>query len=450
MTTASSPPPTSSPHGPKDAHGKALAINLDRSIYGCFAEIGAGQEVARWFLTVGGASGTVAQTVCAYDKTVSDDTYGAGTRYVSRERLIAMLDHEYRLLIDRLAATRGPTTRFFVFADTVATRSFKGDNDQHGWMGIRFQLDPGKEPSDLLLHVNLLDDTAQEQQQAIGLLGVNLLYAAHFHRASRDEFLTLLWAELSNQRLEIDVIELRGPVFEGQDCREWNLQLLRRDMAKMIVIDAKSGQVVEPSDVLRKRPLIIDRGRFREIEPFHAKMLSAGTRQLREEGIPLGRDPIALPEISLTPPVIDEDTPDDAELLRRIDAIRALGPVIVSNLAESYRLIPNLRRYTSEPIRLVAGISLVARMMQSRFYSELPGSLLEGMGKLFASNVKMYAYPMPRAVMQALIGSSTALKLAETGSDQVTAADLIPEPPVSELYRYLLAAQQVVPIRTSE
>src|SRR5690242_14308016 len=179
----------SEPHPVKDTHSKAMAINLDGSIFGSFAEIGAGQEVARWFLTVGAAAGTVAQTISAYDKAFSDDTYGAGTRYVSRERLAAMLDREFRLLVDRVGPTRGAQSRFFAFAATVATRNFKGDNEQHGWIGLRFQTEPLSPPSDLLLHVNLMDPTAAQQQEALGVLGVNLLYAAHHARASAETFL---------------------------------------------------------------------------------------------------------------------------------------------------------------------------------------------------------------------------------------------------------------------
>src|SRR5688572_26445752 len=166
-----------------DAHAKALAINLDSLIYGSFAEIGAGQEVARWFLRVGAAAGTVAQTISAYDKEFSDQTYGAGSRYGSRERLLAMLDHEYDLLIRRLGPTRGRDTRFFAFADTVAARNFKGDNEQHGWLGVRFQAEPSAAPSDVLVHVNLMDPAAQLQQEALGLLGVNLIHATLYQRA---------------------------------------------------------------------------------------------------------------------------------------------------------------------------------------------------------------------------------------------------------------------------
>src|SRR5271170_3106848 len=136
-----------------NAHAKALAINLDTAIYGTFAEIGAGQEVAQWFLRVGAASGTVAQTICAYDKAFSDDRYGKGTRYVSRERLLSMLEREYTFLRKELGPKRAPNTRYFSFADTVAARNFKGDNDQHGWMGLRFETEPGGSTSDILLHL---------------------------------------------------------------------------------------------------------------------------------------------------------------------------------------------------------------------------------------------------------------------------------------------------------
>src|SRR3954447_26856036 len=227
------------PASETDTHAKALAINLDEAIFGSFAEIGAGQEVARWFLTVGAASGTVAQTISAYDKSFSDDTYGAGTRYVSRERLVSMLDREYRLLVDRLGPTRGTNTRFFAFADTVATRNFKGDNDQHGWIGMRFQIAPGSEPSDLLLHVNLMDPTATQQQQALGVLGVNLLYAAHHFRTSAGQFLDSLWDHLTIERLEIDVLDFTGLAFDGFEPRAWCVQLLRRKMARGIMFDTQ-------------------------------------------------------------------------------------------------------------------------------------------------------------------------------------------------------------------
>src|ERR1700689_1465075 len=227
------PDPTA--HQSTDIHAKALAINLEASFYGTFAEIGAGQEVARWFLSVGAASGTVASVISASDKTVSDDIYGAGTRYVSKERLLAMLDHEYEILLSRLGKDRGAHTRFFAFADTVATRNYQGTNEQHGWLGFRFQAEPRGEPNQVLLHITLRDPKAQLQQQALGTLGVNLIYACHHQRSSPKSFLAGLFDDLSLERLEIDVLELTGPVFAGTDSRLWCLDLLHAGMCHALV-----------------------------------------------------------------------------------------------------------------------------------------------------------------------------------------------------------------------
>src|SRR5271166_3668604 len=176
-------------HEKKDVHHKALSINLDPTTFGSFAEIGAGQEVARWFLLVGGASGTVAKTISAYDKEVSDDLYGSGSRYVSKQRLEAMLDNEWSQLLTQLSKTRGPQTRFFCFVDTVSARNFAGTNEPHGWVGLRFQLQPGGPPNDILLHINMLDPTNALEQEAIGILGVNLIYSAFYELQTRESFL---------------------------------------------------------------------------------------------------------------------------------------------------------------------------------------------------------------------------------------------------------------------
>ena len=220
-----------------DTHGKALSLNLDASIYGTLAEIGAGQEVARWFLSVGAASGTVAKTISAYDKKVSDEIYGAGTRYVSRERLLAMLDHEYGLLLQRLATTSGHEKRFFAFADTISARNYQGTNEQHGWLGIRFQMERNAPRSQVLLHINLRDPSAQLQQEAIGILGVNLVYAAYHQRTDVDVFLSGLFDDLSIDRIEIDVIEFQGPAFVNQDAGAWCLGLLSRHMSHAILFN---------------------------------------------------------------------------------------------------------------------------------------------------------------------------------------------------------------------
>jgi len=428
---------------PRDVHGRALSLNLDASIYGTLAEIGAAQEVARWFLSVGAASGTVAKTISAYDKTVSDDIYGAGTRYVSKERLLAMLDHEYRLLLERLNPARGKDTRFFVFADTVAARNYQGTNEQHGWLGIRFQTEPGSPPSQMLLHINLRDSAAQSQQEAVGTLGVNLIYAAYHLRSSIETFLAGLFVELSIERIEIDVIEFDGPAFADQDARAWCLALLFRDMAHAIVFGA-GGEVVEPSSVLRKRPLLVMRGTFSHPGLLDPGLFQAAARQLQAEGAPLEREPAALVEMTIRHVSRDEGlaTP---QMLARIEELAPRGPVIVTDYPETYLLGSYLRRYSTEAVRYVLSVAAAAQTMHETFYQDLPGTLLEGLGRLFATNVKLYVAPMPRKAFRAALGGSRGELAAKLpGNGLVTLDDLTPSVPVLHLVEYLRASGRIV------
>ena len=426
-----------------EAHGKALSLNLDSSIYGTLAEIGAGQEVARWFLAVGGASGTVAKTISAYDKTVSDDIYGAGTRYVSKERLLAMLDHEYKLLLDRLDPARGKETRFFVFADTIAARNYQGTNEQHGWLGIRFQSDPGTPPNQIFLHINLCDSTAQLQQQAIGILGVSLIYAAFHQRSAKEPFLEGLFEELSIARIEIDVIDFDGPAFVDQDARGWCLELLRCGMAHAIAFDAR-GEVVEPSSVLRKRALLVVRGSFSHPELFDPTLFHAARQQLIAEGVSFEREPATLLEMTIHHANLVESlaAPD---MLARIDQLVRFGSVVVTDYPETYLLSRYLRRHSTEPVRFILGVAAAAKIMHEVFYRSLPGTMLEGIGKLLATNVKLYVAPMPReAFRSALTDLSDSVVPKESGGSVVTLNDLTPPVPTLHLFEYLRASGRIV------
>ena len=435
---ASSPAPIQ-----RDAHGKALALNLDPSIYGTLAEIGAGQEVARWFLSVGAASGTVAKSISAYDKIVSDDIYGAGTRYVSKERLLAMLDCEYKLLLDRLNPARGKDTRFFVFADTVAARNYQGTNQQHGWLGIRFQTEPSSQPSQMLLHINLRDSTAQLQQQAIGILGVNLVYAAFHQRSDIESFLAGLFDELSIARIEIDVIEFNGSAFADQDARAWCLALLRRQMAHAVVFDSQ-GKVVEPSSVLRKRPLLVMRGRFSHPELFDPGLFQAANQQLLAEGTPFEREPATLLEMTIHH-VSGDETLAAPEMLACIQQLTPRGFVIVTDYPETYLLSRYLRRHSTEPVRFIMGVAAAAKTLHEAFYQALPGALLEGVGRLLATNVKLYVAPMPRGAFNAAVGDlSGTLTVKESGKSLVTLDDLMPSIPGLHLFEYLRASGRIV------
>ena len=428
----------------RNAHGKALAINLDPLIYGTLAEIGAGQEVARWFLIVGAASGTVAKSISAYDKVVSDAIYGAGTRYVSKERLLAMLDCEYKLLLDRLNPAHGKDTRFFVFADTVAARNYQGSNQQHGWLGIRFQTEPGAQPSQMLLHINLRDSTAQLQQQAIGILGVNLVYAAFYQRSDAASFLTGLFDELSIARIEIDLIEFEGSAFADQDARAWCLALLRHEMAHAVIFDTQ-GKVVEPSSVLRKRPLLVMRGSFSHPELLDPGLFQAANRQLLAEGTPLEREPVTLLELTIHHVSGGETLAPPEQMLTSIEQLTPRGFVIITDYPETYLLSRYLRRHSTEPVRFIMGVAAAAKILHEAFYAGLPGTLLEGIGRLLATNVNIYVAAMPRAEFSAAVGDlSGTLTVKDSGNSVVTLDDVMPSKPGLYLFEYLRACGRML------
>src|ERR1051325_5356724 len=229
-----------------DTHQKALQVNLDSGVYGTFAEIGAGQEVARWFFRVGGASGTIAKAMSAYDMAFSDAIYGPCERYVSKQRITSMLDQEFRLLLERLDDRRGDKTRFFVFADTVAARSFSRKDEAHGWLGIRFQTAPRKEPSQIILHVRLLDQENLQQQEALGILGVNLAHGVHLLFHEPETLIVSLLDNLTNDRVEVDLIEFSGPDFEKVDNRLMSLKLVQNGLTNVAMFTA-NGEVVQPA-----------------------------------------------------------------------------------------------------------------------------------------------------------------------------------------------------------
>jgi hypothetical protein len=433
-----------------DTHHKALTLNLDPSTFGSFAEIGAGQEVARWFLVVGGASGTVAKTISAYDKEVSDDLYGSGSRYVSKQRLEAMLENEWAQLLTQLEKTRGSRTRFFSFVDTVSARNFAGTNDPHGWIGLRFQSQPGGPPNDVLLHINMLDPANVLQQEAVGILGVNLIYAAFYQLQTKESFLEGVVQDVVKERIEIDYIDLRGPAFETWDRRTLLAYLVSAGFAEAVFFPSK-GPAVPPTEALYKKAVVLAPGYFGHLDAAHAQVharLLASAQELHKE---LGEGhsaPAGFFCLTVAPLVRNEPPPEVAGLLRRIDALLATGgDVLLFRQGELYDMTALVNRYTKAPVRFVVGLSLLIRAFEDR-YGNLEGSLLEALGRLFAQNVRIYAYPMTAADLREWLNTASASgwEWSETNG-WVSAAQLRRAPPLGHLYAYLLASSFIVPMQ---
>ena len=371
---------------------KALALNRDPKPYGTFAEIGGGQEVARWCFHVGGAAGTVAKTISAYDMTVSDAVYGPSQQYVSRQRLEAMLDHEYGQLLERLGDKRGNTTTFFVFADTVTTRDCHYLEHGHGWVGIRFEGKPRSRPSEIIVHAHLLDSTSVRQQEALGILGINLIFAAFYRRQKPAALIGSLMDELSRERVEIDMIKLSGPVFAGVDNRLMSLQLVEQSLTDAAMFTAR-GEVVQPSEVLHKRPILVERGNFRPVTKLTLDLLERAREQFIKEPGVLGQQPAILAEMTLRS-LIPGPEVGHSDFLARADILGALGiDVLISRFELYYRLADYLIHYTDRMIGIAMGLPSVKKIMDEKYYRDLSGGVLESAGRLFKRKIKVYVYP---------------------------------------------------------
>jgi hypothetical protein len=377
------------PTEPLSAGQKALQLNLDRAWYGTIAEIGAGQEVGRWFFAVGGAAGTVAKTISAYDMTVSDGIYGKSHRYVSRERLEQMLEREYTSLLESLAPTRGDATSFFVFADTAATRSYSRREDGVGWLGIRFQHRPRSEASQIILHARLLDAETTGQQEALGLLGVNLIYAAWARRGDPDGLVTSVGEQLSRDRVEVDFVDVSGPVFQRSDIRRLNLDLVLEKLGRAVMF-ASDGRPVEPSGALYKKSVFVLRGSFRPVLGLDRDMLAAAIDQLHQA---VDREAaVSLAEMSTADPGPPADL--HADLLGRLDTLAAAGlATLVTDIGELFRVARYLARYAIPHVVFVAGTRTFAALFSEKPFQNLQGGVFEALGRLFTRGVTLALYP---------------------------------------------------------
>jgi hypothetical protein len=413
-----------------DTHQKALQMNLDAGVYGTFAEIGAGQEVARWFFRVGGASGTIAKAMSAYDMTFSDAIYGPCERYVSKQRIQSMLDHEFRLLYERLDAKRGEKTQFFVFANTVAAKSFSRKDDPHGWLGIRFQTAPRTDPSQIIIHVRLLDKENLQEQEALGIMGVNLAYGAHYLYRDPETLLVSLLDALTNARVEVDLIEFSGPDFEKVDNRLMSLKLVQNGLSNAAMFTA-TGEVVQPADVLYKKCILIERGSFRPVTHVSMDMLRCAQAQFIQEPRVQGQPAVDLMEMTLKN-LIEGDKIDHRDFLDRVDILGALGKtVLISNYAEYHRLAAYLFRQTKHMIGIVMGVPTLREIFEEKYYADLEGGILESFGRLFKNDLKLYAYPL----------------LDQPTGSLITAGNLRVAPHLRHLYAYLVENRLIESVR---
>lgn len=376
-----------------NTHQKAQKINLDPQRYGTFAEIGAGQEVARWFFKAGGAAGTVSKSISAYDMAVSDAIYGHCKRYVSRERLQSMLDYEHGLNLERLRPSRGDSAAFFAFANTVAARSYRGTNECHGWIGVKYQAHPRDDDSQVIIHVRMLDQENNLQQDALGIVGVNLLFAAFFLHFKPELMIESLLDNLTTERIEIDMVEFSGIEFRYVDNRVMSLKLVQLGLSGAAMF-GPDGEVLQPSEVLHKRPILVERGSFRPVTRVNIDMIDGARARFAAEPEVQADRIVELMEITMRN-LLAAGNIDLGDFLARADALAAVGKtVLISDYFEYYRLAAYLTRNTSEPIAVTMGVASLLDLFTERYYAELEGGILEAFGKLFTKDLRIYIYPL--------------------------------------------------------
>lgn len=374
---------------------KALNINLDEHIYGTFSEIGAGQEVVRHFFRSGGASGTIAKAMSAYDMDVSDAIYGKETsgRYVCKSRLKKMIDREYLLLEDRLDRKKHPNKYFFSFANTIATTKYNDEHEPgHGWMGVRFQLQPNQNPEDVIIHIRLHEHEAKLQQETVGVLGVNLMYACFYFHDDPSKFIKSLYDNLTRKQVEIDMVQMNGESFKKIDNRLLSLLLVKNRMTEAVIF-GPDGQNLQPSDVLYKKNILTVRGSFRPVTKVNIDMIKNGLHEFVHENKVKEENLQVLFEITLNNLTSDGDI-NEKDFLDRVDILCSIGQtVMISNYQRYYKLLDYLGRFTDERLGIILGVPNLQEIFDPKFYRHLNGGILEGIGKMFNRDIKVYVYP---------------------------------------------------------
>ena len=372
---------------------KALRTNLNPNIYGSFAEIGAGQETVRHFFRAGGASGTIAKAMSAYDKEFSDAIYGledAG-RYVTENRLRKMLNHEYQLLHERISRESSPNKCFFAFANTVATINFAKTFKGHGWLGVRYQTRPDREANEVIVHVRLHEDNPKYQQETIGAMGVNLIYAAYNLYEEPKSFLLSLYDGIDRTAIEVDLVNFSGPDFDHIDNRLMSLQLIKNGFTDAVIFGPE-GKNLLPAELLYKKNILAMRGSFRQVTRVNMDMIKKGYKQFIQSKNVQKDDAVVLFEITLNN-LLADGTLDEQDFLDRADILCSIGQtVLISNYQEYYRLVDYFAGFTKKRIGLIMGIPSLQEIFDEKYYEHLTGGILEAMGRLFSKSLVIYAY----------------------------------------------------------
>lgn len=418
---------------------KALRLNLKEHVYGTIAEIGGGQEVARHFFQAGGASGTVAKTISAYDKLFSDHIYNhdqAG-RYVSEGRLVKMLNTEYNELVHILKDKRSNDTCFFAFGNTVSTLNFRKDNEGHGWLGLKFQLTPNSDPNEITMHVRLLENDAIHQQGTLGKLGINLIYACYHLHEYPNTFLQSMFDNLSPDWLEITMMRMKGPDLDWVDNRLLAVQLVKNGMTKAIMFD-RHGDVQEPADMLYKKNVLAFRGSFRPITYVGFDMLKTSYSIFKRDEDYDKENTMSLCEMTMNN-LLGTGELDERDFLARVDLLNGMGQnVMVSSLSEYYKLVVYFSRFNIKNLRIVMGIPNFLDVLDKKYYNDLKGGILEAMGKLFIENMKLYIYPTV---------SSVAIDDPTHGDYLLTSENLPLPEDLRDLYNYLIKNRKIIDIK---
>ena len=373
---------------------KALEVNLNPETYGTFAEVGAGQEVVRHFFRAGGASGTIAKAMSAYDKDFSDAIYGkeVNGRYVCESRLKNMINHEYGLITERLNREKHPNKRFFSFANNVETINFSKTNDGHGWMGLRFQLCPNSKPNDVILHYLLHEREAKQQQESAGILGVNLLHGCMFHSDNPKMIIKKLFDNISKGQIEINMIQMNGPNFDYVDNRLLSLYLVKERMTDAVIF-SPDGVNLQPSDVLYKKNILAIRGSFRPVTKVNIDMIKNGYNKFILENRVNKEDLQVLFEITLSN-LSSEGEIDEQDFLDRADILCSLGQtVLISNYQRYYKLLDYFSRFTKKRMGIIMGVPNLKQIFEEKYYRHLSGGILEAFGRMFNRDLKIYLYP---------------------------------------------------------